>query len=75
VQRKSVVAIEKGRFSGIDNLEWLYSDGFPRCTAGSLKKKMKSDRRARPLVPGHPQRGVSQPRGGRQRSREAAVLR
>ena len=76
VQRKSVVAIEKGRLSGADTLEWLYIDGFPRCTAGSLKKKMNSDPTVRrPPVPGHPQRGASQPRGGRQRSREAAVLR
>jgi hypothetical protein len=44
LRRCSITNIEKGRLSGTDGLDWVYiSGGWPRCIAGSLKKKMAGD--------------------------------
>ena len=43
VERRSITAIEKGRYSGTDGLDWIYVNGFPRCRVGSLKRKMAGD--------------------------------
>jgi hypothetical protein len=40
VEQKSMIAVQKGRLAGTDQLQWRYIGGFPRCTAGSLKRKM-----------------------------------
>jgi hypothetical protein len=50
--RRSIPAVEKGRYENSDGLTWRYLDGWPRATAGSLKKVMAGDPTSRrPPVP------------------------
>jgi hypothetical protein len=57
---------------GTDDLEWHYIDGFPRCVAKSLKKKMTNNPTVR--RPPVPRREEAAPRrlGSRQRLRDDA---
>jgi hypothetical protein len=41
VLRLSVIAVEKNRVTGRDGLEWVYVNGRPRATVGSLRRRLK----------------------------------
>jgi hypothetical protein len=43
LRRRSISAVEKGRYDNSDGLQWRYVDGAPFCVAGSLKKKLEGD--------------------------------
>jgi hypothetical protein len=69
--RESIIGVSKKRLAASDGLEWRYINGRPRCTVGSLKKKLAGSDMRLPSVlervragkATRPAKPVSRPRG------------